>query len=98
MIPFSRGRGFAFASLHVRVPRLGWKGAQGAAPSAREMDFLSWQVGSRVRGQRCPGEPERAGAHSQVLGVQFCALYQATRTFGVVLGQESYSADCLEVG
>lgn len=48
----------------------------------------------RVRGQRCPGEPEWP---SQVPGVQLCALYQATRTFGEVLGQESYSTDCLEV-
>lgn len=73
--------------LHPCISGCPGLGGQRVAPSARQMGVLPWQVGNRARGQRCPGEPERAGAHSQVLGVQLCAVNQATRGFGEVQGR-----------
>lgn len=67
MIPFSRGRGFAQV----------WVEGCTESGTLCKIDGCSVLAGGEgQRGQRCPGEPERAGAHRQVLGVQLCALYQ----------------------
>lgn len=65
MIPFSRGRGFAQV----------WVEGCTESGTLCKIDGCSVLAGGEgQRGQRCPGEPERAGAHRQVLGVQLCAL------------------------